>query len=249
MVLPLAALSHEAANKRDRSLTPSNSRPHTPTSSSSKSNARYAAQSPPPRAKSAISPPAKRPSYSQPISHTINAWSVDAEDEDHTEDGAGEYYLNENANEDEFGLPSITSSRRDAKRRIPVNKSIDPGGGVPGSTNGSSYTLSSERSSAHSRANDSDIADERGPPNYPMAKKSEGKILRPQYKDILRGSDPQQAPHLSANTKAQTLQIPSTSSVTRQSRRTQPPRKPKLTQLESHASTSSSAYFKQAPYR
>lgn len=33
-----------------------------------------------------------------------------------------------------------------------------------------------------------DIAEERGAtPTYPVPKKSEGKILRPQYKDILRG--------------------------------------------------------------
>ena len=45
-----------------------------------------------------------------------------------------------------------------------------------------------ERSSGRPRANSSDIAEERGPPSYPTAKKSEGKILRPQYKDILRGT-------------------------------------------------------------
>lgn len=41
------------------------------------------------------------------------------------------------------------------------------------------------------RANSFDIALERGPPSYPAAKKSEGKILRPQYKEILRGSSRQ----------------------------------------------------------
>ena len=39
-----------------------------------------------------------------------------------------------------------------------------------------------------------DIAEERGLPTYPTAKKSEGKILRPQYKDILR--DPANSLHL-----------------------------------------------------
>lgn len=37
------------------------------------------------------------------------------------------------------------------------------------------------------RANSSDIAEERGVSLYPLVKKSEGKILRPQYKDILKG--------------------------------------------------------------
>jgi hypothetical protein len=38
------------------------------------------------------------------------------------------------------------------------------------------------------RANSSDIAEERGPLVYPTSKAPEGKILRPQYKEILRGS-------------------------------------------------------------
>jgi hypothetical protein len=44
------------------------------------------------------------------------------------------------------------------------------------------------------RLNSGDIAEERGIPNYPTTKKSEGKILRPQYKDILR--DPANSLHL-----------------------------------------------------
>lgn len=42
--------------------------------------------------------------------------------------------------------------------------------------------------------NNGDIAEERSLPNYPTAKRSDGKILRPQYKDILR--DPANALHL-----------------------------------------------------
>jgi len=44
------------------------------------------------------------------------------------------------------------------------------------------------------RLNSGDIAEERGIPNYPTTKKLEGKILRPQYKDILR--DPANSLHL-----------------------------------------------------
>lgn len=43
-------------------------------------------------------------------------------------------------------------------------------------------------------SNSADIAIERPTPNYPVAKKSEGKILRPQYKEILR--DPANSLHL-----------------------------------------------------
>lgn len=43
-------------------------------------------------------------------------------------------------------------------------------------------------------SNSADIAIERPAPSYPVAKKSEGKILRPQYKEILR--DPANSLHL-----------------------------------------------------
>ena len=165
---------------RSRSLTPSNSRPQTPPSSN-KRDPRYGTQSPPPRSNSAISSPTKRPSYSQPIAQTIDAWGTE-DLQDEGDEGVEEYYYNDGADEDEFGLPSITSTRREAKRRIPVGKAIDPGGGGFGSRNGLS-TIHTSRP----RANSSDIAEERGPPSYPTAKKAEGKILRPQYKDILRG--------------------------------------------------------------
>jgi hypothetical protein len=53
----------------------------------------------------------------------------------------------------------------------------------------------SDSGSAPWRSIDSgDIAEERGIPNYPTAKKVEGKILRPQYQEILR--DPANSLHL-----------------------------------------------------
>ena len=55
------------------------------------------------------------------------------------------------------------------------------------SENGVPLVVSSEQISGRGIAQSSDIAEEREPLNYPSAKKSEGKILRPQYKDILRG--------------------------------------------------------------
>lgn len=85
--------------------------------------------------------------------------------------------------EDEFGLPSIASMRRKGRRKEPT-KGKDPGG-----------ASSDSFGSAAWRAIDSgDIAEERGIPNYPTAKKSEGKILRPQYQEILR--DPANSLHL-----------------------------------------------------
>ena len=122
---------------------------------------------------------------------------VDLEDEDEDdedEEEEAQYIYSGGQDEDEFGLPSITSMRREAKKRIPVNKINDPGGGIYGSRNGSMSNVAPERPCARPRANSSDIALERGPPSYPNAKKTEGKILRPQYKDILR--DPANSLHL-----------------------------------------------------
>ena len=161
-------------------MTPSTSRPHT-LSSSSRNSSRNT-HTPPPRSGSAISSPPRRP-YTQFTSHSNNDWT--AEDEDGDVDVEQEYMYNENPDEDEFGLPSITSMRREA-RRISTKKVNDPGGGRGNIGSGFS-SLSAESLSGRGMANSSDIAEERGPPSYPSAKKSEGKILRPQYKDILRG--------------------------------------------------------------
>jgi hypothetical protein len=90
-----------------------------------------------------------------------------------------------NDDEDEFGLPSITSMRSrtrnvrlgDAAHRSSAANGRSPRAGPDGFWKASG-----------------DIAEERDIPTYPSAKKSEGKILRPQYKDILR--DPANALHL-----------------------------------------------------
>ncbi|KAL2055759.1 hypothetical protein ABVK25_004003 [Lepraria finkii] len=84
--------------------------------------------------------------------------------------------------------------RREVKNRIPPNKTNDPGGGLTRGSNGISAILPSEQLSGRGIANSSDIAEVRESLNYPSAKKSEGKILRPQYKDILR--DPANSLHL-----------------------------------------------------
>lgn len=111
--------------------------------------------------------------------------TIGKDDEYEDEDEDIHYVYNENIDEDEFGLPSISSIRQKAKR-IPSNRAHDPGGGSGGLSNGISL-LSIDQPKIRERANSSDIAEERGPPDYPAAKRGEGKILRPQYKDILRG--------------------------------------------------------------
>lgn len=96
--------------------------------------------------------------------------------------------------EDEFGLPSIASMRRKGKKAS-IAKTKDYGGfgNTPsnardGNANGASASLASWA------FDNGDVAEERMLPTYPSAKKVEGKILRPQYKDILR--DPANSLHL-----------------------------------------------------
>jgi len=94
--------------------------------------------------------------------------------------------------EDEFGLPSISSMRRQRTSQTRTSK-----------TNTGTSTLEQTRSApslphasipSFLRSNSFDIAEERNPLAYPSAKKGDGKILRPQYKDILK--DPANSLHL-----------------------------------------------------
>lgn len=82
---------------------------------------------------------------------------------------------------DDFGLPSLSSMKRRARRRETQDR---------GDPNSLSPALGSSWNDTPSRrySNSADIAVERPAPSYPMPKKSEGKILRPQYKEILRGT-------------------------------------------------------------
>jgi TBC1 domain family member 2 len=77
------------------------------------------------------------------------------------------------------------------KTKKAPERNTDPGRLVPFgySLEGGSGGFGSRRLS-----NSGDIAIERPAPSYPVAKKSEGKILRPQYKEILR--DPANSLHL-----------------------------------------------------
>lgn len=153
--------------KISRSGSGSNSRPRTPPS------AGHSREPSVHRPSSATSPPPLKTSYTTFLRDTNHDWDDD-------EDEEGDILFEDD--EDEFGLPSIASMRRKGRRKDTL-KGKDPGG--TGNKNGS----------APWRAIDSgDIAEERGIPNYPTTKKLEGKILRPQYQEILR--DPANSLHL-----------------------------------------------------
>lgn len=162
----LACLHHHRRN------VSSNSRPRTPpTRDSSK---------PPTRTATSFSPPPRR-TYTSFFGESNNDWEPAAEGED------DEDALAFDEDEDEFGLPSIASMRRKGKRQASKNRSDSGGLGPP--------SLGSRpKPGSWTLGDNGDIAEERGLPNYPTAKKNEGKILRPQYKEILR--DPANSLHL-----------------------------------------------------
>ncbi|KAI9724932.1 MAG: hypothetical protein M1812_000208 [Candelaria pacifica] len=163
------------------------SRPRTPPSTSH-NNSRTSTP-PQNRQSSGLSPPPPRRTYTAFLSNTNNDWKVGEDDDDEEEDEA---YAYDEDDEDEFGLPSIASVRRKGKR-IPEGKGQDRVAGVTKHSSAfGGFGLGAN--TARPRANSSDIAEERGPPQYPTTKQSEGKILRPQYKEILR--DPANALHL-----------------------------------------------------
>jgi hypothetical protein len=116
-------------------------------------------------------------------------WTIESEEGQDQE--IGQYLpYDENEEEDEFGLPSIAHQRRAARRGIGSSSDFMD----DSKRNAGGDLLDSGQLGGRPRANSSDIAFERGAPTYPAAKKTEGKILRPQYKDILR--DPANALHL-----------------------------------------------------
>ncbi|KAM3413745.1 hypothetical protein BST61_g10433 [Cercospora zeina] len=140
--------------------------------------------------------PQTRPKYSSFLSESSNAYD---------DDDVGDAFGLEEDDEDEFGLPSIASMRRKNKQ-LSKAKAKDPGGGLSkgSSSNSKQFGGTLDRnggatslSSAAWAADNGDMAEMRTQiPAYPSLKKStEGqKILRPQYKEILR--DPANSLHL-----------------------------------------------------
>jgi TBC1 domain family member 2 len=94
--------------------------------------------------------------------------------------------------EDEFGLPSLSSIRKKKSIKVRPGRTKDPGSG-PFAPNGSS-SFNVALKPDFMRSDSYDIAEERNPLAYPSTKKGDGKILRPQYKEILK--DPANSLHL-----------------------------------------------------
>ncbi|KAH8893378.1 RabGAP/TBC [Thozetella sp. PMI_491] len=171
-----AAYSHADILKFDNlNISGSSSRPRTPPSSTSTSHARSSTTSPPPKPSGLSSPPLK--TYMNFLSNTNDDWNVDESADMYDEDDDG----------DDFGLPSLSNMKRKTRRMAAAQNQSDPSGGLSPTQDG--FGLQTRRFS-----NSADIAIERPASTYPMPKKSEGKILRPQYKEILR--DPANALHL-----------------------------------------------------
>ena len=155
-----------------RSLSKTSSNPETPPSASSQARSRVADASPPPRTSGGpASPPFK--SYINFLSNTNDDWKADEDEMLGYDDDDG----------DDFGLPSLSSMKRRARRRETQDKP-DPNSLSPALGSSTWNDLPASRR----YSNSADIAVERPAPSYPMPKKSEGKILRPQYKEILRGA-------------------------------------------------------------
>ncbi|KAI5306286.1 GTPase-activating protein [Ascosphaera pollenicola] len=97
--------------------------------------------------------------------------------------------------EDEFGLPTIKTIQRKAAQRQRLSS---PFSSASSSLYGSARRTTTATTASTSaitkppltpsrlRTNSADIAEERGLASYPSAARNNGKILRPQYKEILR---------------------------------------------------------------
>ncbi|CAN8106022.1 unnamed protein product [Discula destructiva] len=174
-----AAYSHADMLKFDTLNTgsSSSSRPQTPPSTRSNKQSHVSPSPASKETRGPASPPFK--TYMSFLSNTNDDWNLDEGDEayDYDDDDG-----------DDFGLPSLSNTKRRTKRiqdaqakagsPPPVDKTSFSGGMVH----------------TRSRSDSADIAIERPAPSYPLPKKSEGKILRPQYKEILK--DPANALHL-----------------------------------------------------
>ncbi|KAK4555999.1 GTPase-activating protein [Recurvomyces mirabilis] len=173
-----ATYSHADILKFDSLSLSGDSRPRTPPSTSRNKS------TPPPKTGTVTPTPPRRFHSS-----TDDDWAHEQDVPDREDP------LAYDDDEDEFGLPSIASMRRKGKR-IQDKKGKDPGGGQPGYRNGAGPNGAL---SAWALDN-GDVAEERVIPSYPSAKKTEGKMLRPQYKDILR--DPANSLHLISHPSA-----------------------------------------------
>ncbi|RYP92047.1 hypothetical protein DL770_001825 [Monosporascus sp. CRB-9-2] len=167
-----AAYSHaDMLNFDSLSLSGTSSRPKTPPSSSSQ-RARPTNVNTPPKPSSGLSSPPLK-SYFHFLSDTNQDWNVD------DVEGDDVYEYDDDDDGDDFGLPSLSNMKRKSRRMVAAQGRTISEGNLP--------TLDNASAPSQRRySNSADIAIERPAPTYPMPKKSEGKILRPQYKDILK---------------------------------------------------------------
>ncbi|KAI1091286.1 RabGAP/TBC [Rostrohypoxylon terebratum] len=165
-------------------LSGSSSRPRTPPSSSSQKLRTTDVSSPPPKPSSGLSSPPLK-SYFSFLSNTNRDWDVGDPEMPEGDDMFGY----EDDDGDDFGLPSLSNMTRRSRRAAAAAAQTASSSPFQTTPLDAALGLSSRRYS-----NSADIAIERPAPTYPMPKKSEGKILRPQYKDILK--DPANALHL-----------------------------------------------------
>ena len=123
------------------------------------------------------------------LSQRQGDWNNAVGDNDDDGDDDDEIWYDEDDEEDEFGLPSIASMRKRKDKGIQTfpARADYSAEAIDTHLNGSP-SLTSSLGNRRLRANSSDIAEERGALIYPTAKQSEGKILRPQYKELLNGN-------------------------------------------------------------
>lgn len=160
-----------------RTLSGSSSRPRTPPSSSSQKLRTSDVSSPPPKPSSGLSSPPLK-SYFHFLSNTNRDWDVGDPEMPEGDDMFGY----EDDDGDDFGLPSLSNMTRRSRRAAAAAAQSTSSSPFQTTPLDAALGLSNRRYS-----NSADIAIERPAPTYPMPKKSEGKILRPQYKDILKG--------------------------------------------------------------
>ncbi|KAK3377879.1 GTPase-activating protein gyp1 [Podospora didyma] len=179
-----ASYSHADMLKFDN-LNVSGSRPRTPPSTTSTTHthhARASATSPPAKSGSGPSQPPFK-SYMNFLSKTNDDWNVDEADDMYG-------YGDDDDDGDDFGLPSLSNMKRRTRRVAAQNNT------KTSAVDDTLSPLDGDFSGLHMRrySDSADIAIERPASTYPLPKKNEGKILRPQYKEILR--DPANALHL-----------------------------------------------------
>ncbi|KAF3760491.1 putative GTPase activating protein [Cryphonectria parasitica EP155] len=171
-MLKFDTLNVSTSSSSTRPQTPSSSHASRPTASPQRSN----------HGRGQTSPPFK--TYMSFLSNTNEDWNVDdAEIYDYDDDDG-----------DDFGLPSLSNMKRRTKRIQDAHAKASASS-TPQPPDIDSFEFNARR-----RSGSADIAIERPAPSYPMPKKSEGKILRPQYKDILK--DPANALHLISHPSA-----------------------------------------------